>query len=151
MKSFLLLFICCTGSFQLASAQDLISSYRPKNKTEKLIIAKVCALPEVKEWFKTAKKSEPDIMISLPGSTQKYYWFQIGLSNLGMFRTNYHLFVDPKTYQIFYLDFFDESGYKPIALGQWRHWRSNPGFFKAHRWKAGKLVVLKDDKEKSGK
>lgn len=152
MKPFIkpsFLFIILIISFQKATAQYFASSYKPKNKTEKLIIGKVRALPEVKEWFKTAKASKPDIEINLPDSTRKDYWFQIGISNFDMFRTNYHLFVDPKTLAIYYNDDMDTSGGKLIPLKQWRFWRSKPGFFDIHAWKKGKLVVLKDDTKKS--
>ncbi len=147
MKPFIkstILFILLIALFQSATAQYFVSTYKPQNQTEKLIIAKVRALPEVKEWFKTAKRSDPDIEINLPDSSRKDYWFQIGIGNFDMFRTNYHLFVNPKTLAIYYNDDMDTSGGKLIPLKQWRFWRSKPGFFKIHAWKNGKLVVLKD-------
>lgn len=143
MKAFALAISLCFISIQISIAQELISSYHSKNQTEKIILNKIQELPEVKEWFKTTRKSEPDIMINLPDSTRKYYWFQVGLSNLDMFRTSYHLFVDPKTYKIYFLDFLDESGGKLIPLKQWRYWRLKPEFNKPHKWANGELIVLK--------
>jgi len=147
--SFLTLVLFLYG--RVAKAQYFASSYKPRNETERMALAKVRALPEVKEWFKTAKRSKPDIEINLPDSTQKYYWFQIGISNFDLFRTSYHLFVDPKTFTIYYNDDMDDSGGKLITVKRWRLWRSKPGFFEIHTWKAGKLVVLKDDQKKSSK
>ena len=86
-------------------AQELASTYKPKNKTEKLVIAKIRELPEVKSFFEAAKKSNPDIMINPPDKTYNYcYAMQIGLNNLDMFRTNYWLLIHPKTFKIYYRD-----------------------------------------------
>jgi len=126
------------------TAQYFASTYRPKNNTEKTIIAKIKALPEIKEWYKTTKKSDPDLLINIPDSPSENYRIQVGISNLNQFRTSYHLSINPKNLQVYYEDFFDESGDKSITLAQWRHWRSNPGFNKPHKWVNGKLVVLKD-------
>ncbi|MBS1528632.1 MAG: hypothetical protein JST19_23500 [Bacteroidetes bacterium] len=140
---FLICLLFIAGS---SYAQDLVSAYKPRNKTEKLIIAKVKALPEIKEWYITAKSSKPDLIINLPNSSERYYSFQVGISNFNMFRTNYYLFVNPKTFTIYYNDDMDESGGKLIPLEKWRYWRSKSGFFKMHKWINGKLVALKDKK-----
>jgi hypothetical protein len=112
------------------------------------VLQKINALPEVKEWFITAKKSEPDIIIGTPNSTSKYYTFQVGLSNLDMFRTNYWLYIDPTTFEIFYWDELSDSDHPVITLKQWRYWRTKPGFNRLHIFKHRKLVVLEDDKTK---
>jgi hypothetical protein len=128
-----------------------VSAYKPKNQTEELIIAKVKALPEIKEHFKTNKQLGADLMINLPESppsstpkSETYFSFQVGISNLGRFRTSYYLYVNPKNLDVYFNDYFDESGSKLITLQQWRNWRSKPGFYSNHRWKHGKLLVIKD-------
>lgn len=118
--------------------------YQANNdKIEKLILKRVRALPEVKEWFRTARKSKPDLILNEPDAKNKYYSIQVGISNLDMFRTSYYLYVDPKTFKIYYWDELDETGNGIITLQQWRHWRTNPGFQKRHIYKDGELVVLK--------
>jgi len=124
---------------------------KSKNKTEKQVILKIKNLPEIKEWLSKAKHLNTDILINKPDLTNKYYSFQVGINDLNMFRTNYWLSVDPKSLKVYYVDFMDSSGYKSIPLQQWRHWRNNPGFQKAHFIKDGKLAVLKDDKYKNSK
>jgi hypothetical protein len=132
-----IVFICLT---QISSAQYLASAFKPKNKTEKLVIAKVRALPEIKEWLQTNKPSKPDLIINLPdspsGSTSisdTHFSIQVGISNFDMFTTSYYLYVDPKNLHVYYNDYFDESGSKLITLR-----------LSIHKWKDGKLVVLKD-------
>ena len=121
---------------------SLTSFQTKKDKTEAIILAKVRALPEVKEWFVTAKKSKPALEIGKPTMERKYYSVQVGISNMDIFRTNYRLFVDPKTYKIYYWDQLDSAN-SNITLQQWRYWRTKPGFNKMHYYnKAGKLVVL---------
>jgi len=133
---------------QISSAQYLGSTYKPKNKKEKLVLAKIYALPEIKEWLTAHKKSKADLIIDVPDSTENYS-IHVGLANLGMFRTSYHLSINPKTLAIYYDDFMDTSGVKSITLKRWRQWRNKPGFHDLHIWKAGKLVVLEDDKKKN--
>ena len=128
---------------QRTVAQGLASSYHPKNKTEKVILMKVNALPEIMEWLTTAKKSKADLMINEPDHKSRYYSIQVGLGNLSMFRTNYWLFIDPKTFQIYYWDQLNRSAYQNITLQQWRYWRTKPGWQKPHIYKKGKLIVVK--------
>ncbi|MDB5157711.1 MAG: hypothetical protein JWR50_2418 [Mucilaginibacter sp.] len=117
-------------------------TYQNKNsKTEQLILEHVHALPEVKEWFITAKRSKPGLILNQPGSRSKYYSVQVGISNNDMFRTNYYLFIDPKNFSIYFWDELDTAS-SLITLQQWRHWRNNPGFNKMHKYKNGKLVIL---------
>lgn len=129
---------------QISIAQHLASSYHPKNKIEKQVLAKVNDLPEIKEWLKTAKYSKPDILMNDPDSKSKYYSFQVGLNNLDMFRTNYWLYVDPKNLEIYYWDQLNIMDNQMITLEQWRHWRTKPGFQKQHIYKNNKLVTIKD-------
>lgn len=129
---------------QMATAQDYVSFYKPKNKTEKAVLAKLKALPEIKEHYTSRKKNRPDIIIAQPASRSEYYRFQVGFDYGHRFGTNYYLSIDPKTLQVYYEDFSDDSGDKSITLAQWRRWRTNHGFNKLHKWVNGKLVVLKD-------
>ena len=120
-----------------------LASFQTKEqkKQEAIILAKVHALPEVKEWFKTAKKSKPALEIGEPTLQRKFYSIQVGISNMDMFRTSYYLFVDPKTYKIYFWDQLDSAN-SNITLKQWRYWRTKPGWNEMHYYKAGKLVVL---------
>src|ERR1700727_2649175 len=97
-------------------AQDLASSYKPKNQTERLIIAKIRALPEVRDFFKYVKKDKPDFIINPPSPNyNNCYAMQIGIDYGDIFRTNFWLLIDPKTFQVYYED-FDDSGMETITL-----------------------------------
>ena len=125
----------------------LVSSYKPKNETEKLILAKIHALPEIKAHLKINKAMYPDLIFNIPDSPTDYYSIQVGIGD-DMFRTSYYLYINPKTLTIYYSDFFDESGSKLITLKQWRYWRGKPEFeYDLHTWKQGKLIVLKPKKK----
>ena len=134
--------LCC-------HAQEMASTYKPKNKTEKLVIAKIRALPEVKSFFEAAKKSSPDIMINPPDSAFNYcYAMQVGLANFEMFRTHAWLLIHPKTFKIYYLDIGSEGDNNIISLQAYRHWRNRPEFHKPHTWVNDKLVVIKEKPKK---
>lgn len=139
---FTALFLLFTGLEKAASAQFLVSQYKPKNQTEKTILVKIKALPEIKEWLAAHKKSHADLIFNIPDSPFEDYSIQIGIGE-DMFRTSYWLYINPKTYAIYFNDFFDESGSKAIPLEQWRYWRNKPGFFDLHKWQHGKLIILK--------
>lgn len=146
----LLLFATLISYSHITFAQDVISGYKPKNQTEKLIIEKIKALPEMKAYLKINKNEEPDLLINPPDSTAEpasdahnLFSFQVGISNLDMFRTSYWLYVNPKNLNVFYDDFFDESGSKLITLKQWRYWRHKAGLYSNHKWVNGKLVLVK--------
>ena len=128
-------------------AQDLASEYRPKNKTERIIIAKIRAVPEVKDFYKYVKSGKPDFIIDPPGTTDKNcYAMQIGTDYGDVFRTNFWLLINPKTLQVYYED-FDDEGMETITLQQWRYWRRRPEFHKSHKWVRGKLVVVETEKK----
>jgi hypothetical protein len=123
-----------------------------KKNTEAVILTKIYALPEVKEWFETAKKSKPELIVGEPdpqskSSQSKYYSVQVGIGNFDMFRTNWWLYVDPKTYKIYYWDQSDTAN-SLITLQQWRYWRNKPGFNSMHYYKAGKMMVLYEGNSK---
>jgi hypothetical protein len=102
-----------------AIAQYLASSYKPKTKTEKLVIAKIRALPEVKDFYNYVQKDKPDFIINPPDSTSNNcYAMQIGIDYGDSFRTHFWLLIDPKTFKIYYWDLFVESGSGIITLQQ---------------------------------
>lgn len=141
---FFILFAC---SFQGSWAQDLASSYKPKNKTEKLMIAKIRALPEVRDFFKYVEKDKPDFIINPPNPTfNNCYAMQVGIDFGDIFRTHFWLLIDPKTFQVYYED-FDDSGMETITLKEWRYWRNRPEFNKPHKWVKAKLVLVKPPKK----
>lgn len=118
-------------------------SQKGEAKTEAIILHKVRTLPEVKEWFITAKKSKPALLLNEPDKDSKYYSVQVGISNMDMFRTNYYLYVDPKTLEIYFLDTFDDDPATAIiTLKQWRYWRTKPGWNDLHYYKNGKLLPV---------
>src|SRR6185437_3424978 len=142
---FLFILFACTA--QTLTSQVLASKYKPVNKTEKLIIAKIRALPEVKDFFDYVKKDKPDFIINPPDPAfNNRYAMQVGIDYGDVFRTHFWLLIDPKTFQIYYED-FDDSGMEAITLQEWRYWRKRPEFDKPHKWVNGKLVVVKIKKK----
>ncbi|MET3979350.1 hypothetical protein ABIB62_001936 [Mucilaginibacter sp. UYP25] len=123
-----------------------IKTYCQNSKSERIILSKVAALPEVRSFMKTARASKPQLMMEgTPGRDSKHYWVKVGLSNLDMFRTQYDFHVDPKTSEIFFLDRMVKEGPTAITLKQWReYYRSEAFNNKMHTYKKGKLVVVND-------
>ncbi|HVV55148.1 MAG TPA: hypothetical protein VHC47_07485 [Mucilaginibacter sp.] len=123
----------------------MLSSFKPKTKTEKLVFGELKSLPEIKDFYAAvkAKGDKPDITINPPDSSFKVYRFQIGVSYPDIFRTYFWLAIDPKSLQVYYED-FDDEGIQDITLQQWRYWRKRPKFQKLHKWVNGKIVVLED-------
>jgi len=137
--------ICLLTVFIIAHGFIVKAQSTVKNRDEEWAMAKVNALPEVKEFMLKQKKYKPVIMIpGDPELTRKYYWVKVGVSNLGMFRTSDDFLVDPKTAEVYFwnisLEF--EAGDNIATLKQWRRWRSDPRFWKPHTFKNGKLVAL---------
>jgi hypothetical protein len=128
--------------FILFIASSLIAySQKGKARTEAMILHKVRALPEVKEWFATAKKSKPALLLNEPDKDSKYYSVQVGISNMDMFRTAYYLYIDPKKLKIYFWDQLDTAN-SNITLQQWRYWRTKPGWKEMHYYKGGKMILL---------
>ncbi len=127
-------------------AQELLSTYKPRTQTEKRVIAKLKALPEIVQHYEQKSQGKRDVMINTPDANTKEYSFQVGTNFGDRFSTNYYLYIDPKTFKIYFLDYMDESLGKSITLEQWRYWRNKPGFHDIHKWVDGKLVVLKEKK-----
>jgi hypothetical protein len=124
-------------------AQDSLKIKHPK--THNAVFKTVHALPEVKEFLITAKHSNPVAVINGPNTAWRNYWeVQVGTDNADMLRTNFHLFVDPKTLKVYYLDNYDNGDgldFKLITLQQWRKWRATKAWQKMHKYKNGQLVV----------
>lgn len=118
---------------------------RSKHMTDRQhALVVVADLPEVKEWFITAKKSQPALLLQqVPDAQHNYYWISAGISNLDRFRTAYHFYVYPdRGYEVKYND-FNDAGMQTISLKQWRYWSLKPGWRKPHAFKNGKLVVTR--------
>lgn len=110
-------------------------------KTEAKILSALKRLPEVSGFLKKYKREKAMLVVQrTPDSTFKYYWVSVGISNFDMFRTASHFYVNPKTFQIYYLDFSDWSGMGLVPLRQWRRLRNDPRFNELHKIKAGKLI-----------
>nr|WP_067052875.1 hypothetical protein [Mucilaginibacter sp. L294] len=113
------------------------------NKAEKQVLAKVLAVKEVKGFYRYARKHKPSIIYNGgPHPGLNYYWAQVGYGDDSMMRTIFHFYVDPKTFQVFYVDLATTEGSEGIlTLKQWRHLRTTPEWSKPHYYKAGKLIV----------
>ena len=110
----LLLLIVSVSIFNALEAQDMASTYKPKNQTENLIIAKIRSLPEVKDFFNYEKNYKPDFMIGPPDKSETRYRMQIGTDLGDSFRTYFWLMIDPKTFQVYYWDFAAFGGLHPF-------------------------------------
>ncbi|RYU89995.1 hypothetical protein EWM62_10645 [Mucilaginibacter terrigena] len=121
-------------------------TYCQNNKSERIALSKIAALPEVKSFMKNAKASKPEMMSDLTAEKGfKYYWVKVGLGNMDMFRTRYDFYVDTKTFEIFFLDMMVEEGPTRITLKQWRRYNNTKEFNnKMHTYKNGDLVVSND-------
>jgi hypothetical protein len=114
-----------------------------KPLTEKMVLAKIRAIPEVRAYLKETKRDEAMLMIARnPEPGYKYYWIKVGVNNLDMFRTSYDFYVDPKTSKITIWDQLDSAG-SNISLRKWRYWRNRPGYYDNHYYKNGELIVWK--------
>ena len=143
-KSLLLIIICSLFIFDTAISQELASIFTPKNNTEKLVLEKIRAVPEVKQWLNfKLKEGKPDIIINEPDGALKNYRLQIGTSFPDIFRTSFWLYIDPKTFKIYYWDITSESDEQTITLQQWRYWRTKPEWHKPHICKNGELIIVK--------
>lgn len=115
----------------------MLSHHKPKTKTEKLVLDKLRSLTEIKDHYKMKGEGKPDIMIDAPDSDFKNYRFQVGFLFPEIFRTYFWLSIDPKTLQVYYID-FDDEGMQDIPIEKWRYWRNRPEFKKLHKWVKGK-------------
>lgn len=141
MKPFILIFFSFITNFCFAQ-DDIVSTFKPKTKTEKLVIAKLKSLSEIKEFYaEKVKEGRHDIIINQPDKSQKDYLFQVGTLYPDIFRTYFWLAIDPKSLQVYYED-FDDQGIQDITLTQWRYWRNKPAFNKIHKWVKGKVVIV---------
>lgn len=127
--------------------QVFLSSFKPRKKKDKEVIAKLRSLPEVKDLYAQppGKDFRSDILFDSPDSEHPRYQFQVGTDHKDRFSTNYYLSIDPKTLQVYYED-FDDMGEQDITLKQWRSWRNKPEFNKPHTWVNGKLVIVNYNK-----
>ncbi|MEO7212860.1 hypothetical protein [Mucilaginibacter sp.] len=77
-----------------------------------------------------------------PTKDLNYYWVQVGYGNGGMMRTIFHFYIQPKTFEVFYVDLAtSRGGLGVLSLNKWRQLRNTPGWNKAHYYEYGKLVV----------
>lgn len=113
------------------------------NKIEQLVLSRIKALPEVKLYLQKNLAENAALMVSRqPDADFKYYWIKLGIGNLDMFRTADDFYVDPKTFEIYYVDMMNNSGMKAIPLQLWRRWRSDTRFWKIHTFKKGKIILI---------
>lgn len=126
----------------ITKAQDSLDIKYPKPYTA--VYKTVHALPEVKDFLAGPKADKPIAYISGPNELYHNYWVvQVGISNFDMLRTNFYLYVDPKTLKVYYLDRYVNSeglNLKLITLKQWRKWRTTKAW-QNHRYVNGKMVA----------
>lgn len=119
-------------------AQLKNSSEYTKSSIEK----RIRMLPETKSFFKTAKGSNPVIIVDTePDELMGGYWHAVvGIQNADQLRPNFDFYVDAKTMKVYYLDTYTYSGTKLITLRQWRKWRKQPAWQKMHTYTKGNFV-----------
>ena len=134
----LLILLCLARS----NAQIPVIDENKNDKVEQRVLSKVKNLSEVRAFFKDCQKeNKPSLLVNrVPDSTFKYYWIAIGISNFDQFRASYHLYINPKTSQVYYLDFMDRTGNGLVPLRQWRRLRNDPKFHDLHKIRNGRLV-----------
>jgi hypothetical protein len=125
-----------------AKAQIAHHSHQPAKYTEAMALKQIRALPEVKAFYREFKNEKVDMETRDPDSTFKYYFVQVGLDRMERFMAYYNFHIDPKTAEITYWDQLNQGDDSFITLKQWRRWRSDSRFWKAHIFKYGKLLVL---------
>ncbi|RWY57144.1 hypothetical protein [Mucilaginibacter gilvus] len=142
MRPALLFFSLC---FALAgnSAHQINAALQQKKTKADVAMDQVAAVPEVKAFLKKHASEKAILLLQgEPKNGRKYYWVSLGISNFERFRPTEHFYVDPKTWEVFYLDIFiSDGGDKILTLEQWRHWRKTPGWKKTHYYEHGKLMV----------
>ncbi|QHS57780.1 hypothetical protein GWR56_20335 [Mucilaginibacter sp. 14171R-50] len=150
MKSFvyfILIAVITSGYGEKCTAQQAGADGNKKVKLS--IINKVKSLRETKLFFKDASAAKPLIITDdEPNPTFNNYWgVQVGISNMDMFRTSFHFYVDPKTLNVYYLDTFTDSGLQLLTLPQWRQWRKKAAWKNLHYYKySGDKLIFLDKK-----
>jgi hypothetical protein len=133
--------------FAFIEKAEAVYYYQHKNsesKIENSILSRLNRLPEVRSFIRKGKKEGAMLIVERkPGSTFKYYWVKLGLSNFDIFRTATDFYVNPKTHKIYFLDLMDNSGEALVPLQQWRRLRSDPRFYKLHKIEADKIILTK--------
>lgn len=101
-----------------ARSQDL----KPANKTERKVVGMIKNLPEIVEDNKYMTKHRRPYIIyveNIPGDIDNYYHVAVSENNGAQLVPHFRFLVNAKTYQIYYLDFWNDD-FKPIPLKLWR-------------------------------
>jgi hypothetical protein len=101
-----------------AVSQDL----KPTDKREKKVVKMIKNLPEITEDNKyMTKKGRPFITYieNAPGDLDNYYHVAVSEYNGANLVPHFRFLVDAKTYEIYYIDFWNDN-FKPIPLSVWR-------------------------------
>ena len=143
MKPIIILSIVCillsTVKGNIAAAPGTRTS--ESDKVEERILALVKKMREVNAYLKAHKKDNAMLLVERrPEADFKYYYISVGLGNLGMYRATTHFCINPKTFQVYYVDFMDWTGNGLVPLQQWRRLRNNPEFQSLHKIRNGRLI-----------
>jgi hypothetical protein len=101
-----------------AVAQDL----KPSNKVEKKVVQMIANLPEIVADNKyMTKHGRPYIIYieNTAGDLDNYYHIAVSENNGSQLVPHHRFLVKAKTYQIYYVDFWNDN-FKPIPLNIWR-------------------------------
>jgi hypothetical protein len=142
MKTLLITFLVIISTL-IYSGKKHACLFQNKDKGQ-LALDKVSTLPEVKNYLQKYHNRKAIAVLSrLPDKDFKYYCVKVGISDMGMLSTNFNFYIDPKTYQIFYADYFTEQGEQLLTLAQWRKWRELPVWQKWHcyKYQGEKLII----------
>jgi hypothetical protein len=101
-----------------AASQNL----KPSNKSEEKVIQMIKTLPEIVADNKyMTKRGRPYIIYieNTAGDLDNYYHVAVSEDNGSKLVPHFRFLVKAKTYQIYYVDFWNDN-FKPIPLKVWR-------------------------------
>jgi hypothetical protein len=142
MKTALTTFLVIISTFTYSGKKH---AYLFQNKDRgRIALDKVSELPEVSDYLRRYENRKAmAVLRQSPDKDFKYYCVKVGISDMGMLSTNFTFYIDPKTCQIFYADYFTEQGEQLLTIAQWRKLRKLPVWKKWHCYKyQGKKLTI---------
>ncbi|MBD1387687.1 hypothetical protein IDJ75_20555 [Mucilaginibacter rigui] len=139
MKALLIILFFAFAELLQATAQQ-----SHKKDGGRVALDKVSSLPEVRDFLREYQNRKAiAILNGSPDKDSKYYSVKVGISDMGMLSTNFNFYIHPKTYEIFYADYFTDQGEQILTLTQWRRFRKLPVWQKWHcyNYKGKNLII----------
>jgi hypothetical protein len=97
--------------FAFAILVQVTTPQSHKKDGGRIALDKVSLLPEVKVFLRQYKNRKAiAVLDGLLDKDSKYYRVKVGISDMGMLRTNFNFYINPKTDEIFYADYYTEQG-----------------------------------------